>query len=76
MCTGVRSSVTLDKLPEAETWKAFDGNPNYDVTVTRLCDGRFHVACFAAVAPLHPDLRNALRDKATTLRSALDRLAA
>lgn len=76
MCTGVRSSVVLDYLPEAEQWNEFNSDPNHQVTVTPMSDGRVHVACFSPIGQDHPDLRSELRNTAATLRSALDRLAA
>lgn len=76
MCTGVRSSVVLNSLPEAEAWNAFNGDPNHQVTVTQMHDGRFHVACFSAIGHDHPDLRAALRNRAQLLRTALEGLAA
>jgi hypothetical protein len=75
MCTGVRSCVVLNTVPEGEAWNAFQGDPNHELTVTQMQDGRFHVACFSAVGSDHGDLRSALRETAINLRTTLDGLA-
>ncbi len=74
MCTGVHSSVVLQALPLAEGWQTLGGRKDWTVTVSPLCDGRVHVACFAPVFNDRPDLMDALRVMAAEVKLELERL--
>jgi hypothetical protein len=76
MCTGVRSTIVLDSLPEEETWLPFRTKADRSVQVIDLRDGRFHVECFTPVPCDHPNLVGELRNIATSQRVELDALRA
>jgi hypothetical protein len=74
MCTGVRSTIVLDSLPQEETWRPFSTKTDRSVRVIDLRDGRVHVECFTPVPCDHQDLIGELRSIATAQRSELDAL--
>ena len=74
MCTGVRSTIVLDSLPEEETWLPFSTRADRSVQVIDLRDGRVHVECFTHVPCDHADLVGELRSIATSQRTELDAL--
>ena len=76
MCTGVRSTIVLDSLPEEESWLPFSSREDRSVQVIDLRDGRLHVECFTPVPCDHPDLVGELRSISITQRAELDALRA
>lgn len=76
MCTGVRSTIVLDSLPQEETWLPFSSRADRSVKFIDLRDGRVHVECFTPVACDHQDLVGELRTIAASQRTELDALRA
>jgi hypothetical protein len=74
MCTGVRSTIVLDSLPQEATWLPFNSHPERSVQVIDLRDGRVHVECFTPVPCDHADLVGQLRSIAISQRTELDAL--
>ena len=74
MCTGVRSTIVLDSLPQEQTWLPFSTRADRSVQVIDLRDGRVHVECFTQVPCDHADLVGELRNIATSQRIELDAL--
>ena len=74
MCTGVRSTIVLDSLPQEQTWLPFSTRADRSVQVIDLRDGRVHVECFTHVPCDHADLVGELRSIATSQRIELDAL--
>ena len=69
MCTGVHSTVVLDRAPSAETLRKFEEIDERKLTVTLLADGRAHVSCFSPVEPTHSELAFQLRNSSEKLKS-------
>lgn len=74
MCTGVRSTIVLDSLPQRDQWLPFSAKKDRSVTVIDLRDGRVHVECFTPVKCDHVDLVGELRSIAISQRTELDAL--
>ncbi len=74
MCTGVRTTIVLDSLPQKETWLPFTSKTDRSVQVIDLRDGRVHVECFTPVPCDHADLVGELRSIAISQRNELDAL--
>jgi hypothetical protein len=74
MCTGVRSTIVLDALPQEDAWLPFSTKTDRFVKVIDLRDGRVHVECFTPVPCDHQDLVGELRSIATSQRTELDAL--
>ncbi len=75
MCTGVRSSVELDAVPNNELLETMARRDGLRFTVKNLSDGRVHVSCFAPVDQHRSDLPIALRALSTLVRADLAELS-
>jgi acylphosphatase len=75
MCTGVRSAVELDSMPNNELLEAMAQRDGLRFTLKNLSDGRVHVSCFAPIDQRQSDLPSALRKLSTVVRSDLAELS-
>jgi hypothetical protein len=75
MCTGVRSAVELDALPNNELLDALAQRDGLRFTMKNLSDGRVHVSCFAPMDQRRSDLPIALRELSNVVRADLAELS-
>ena len=74
MCTGVLSTIILDRRPAPDVLKPDAISSERVVTIANLHDGRVHVSCFTPLKCDHPTLLEALREVSVAQRKVLDSL--
>lgn len=72
MCTGVLSTVILDRRPAPEVLNAAAVGSDRVVKIADLHDGRVQVSCFTPLRCDHPSLLDALREVSLSQRRDLD----